>query len=278
MKNLPVKILKPDSWLRAVTERETAATVTLSYHYANDSNWTLPLQTADVHVIWFLTAGSCKGTVEDTPFLLEPGDLLWTMPGTRREFRITEGCAGMTVYGLRVRAHGKKRALRLKQDAVYLENAWDLGVIVKTSVFENSMNLPHKKPLLHAKLIEFFCEALRAAMTESRNHVGLTKAQCLIISHYVHHHISERVTSTHLAKRLGWSRAYFARRFRETYGMSVREWLLRRRIERAALRLLESSLSISEIAYEFGYKDLYLFSKQFKKVLGVSPRQYRRLH
>ncbi len=42
------------------------------------------------------------------------------------------------------------------------------------------------------------------------------------------------------------------------------------------VRLLESQLNISEVAQEFGHRDIVFFSRQFKQVLGRSPRTYRR--
>lgn len=69
---------------------------------------------------------------------------------------------------------------------------------------------------------------------------------------------------------------YFARIFRRTYGVSPRTWIVRERIKLAALRLTESQLSIGEVANEFGYGDIFFFSRQFKQVMGRSPRSYRR--
>ncbi len=41
------------------------------------------------------------------------------------------------------------------------------------------------------------------------------------------------------------------------------------------MHLVESKLSISQVADEFGYADIYLFSRQFKEETGLSPRNYR---
>ncbi len=84
-----------------------------------------------------------------------------------------------------------------------------------------------------------------------------------------------QVTPAQLAAHLGLSADYFARLFRKTYGISPRAWIVRERIKMAAVRLLESQLNVGEVAGEFGYRDIFFFSSQFKQVMGQSPKHYR---
>ncbi len=51
---------------------------------------------------------------------------------------------------------------------------------------------------------------------------------------------------------------------------------MRERIRSAAARLADSTLNVSEVATEHGYRDLTLFSRQFRQIMGTSPRAYRR--
>ena len=46
----------------------------------------------------------------------------------------------------------------------------------------------------------------------------------------------------------------------------------------ATVRLLETNSNISEIALQLGYRDVFLFSRQFKAVHGLSPKAYRHQH
>jgi AraC-like DNA-binding protein len=57
--------------------------------------------------------------------------------------------------------------------------------------------------------------------------------------------------------------------------VAPKTWLVRRRIHHAALRLDESDDPVSVVASDLGYPDLFLFSRQFKMVMGRSPRHYR---
>jgi AraC family transcriptional regulator, arabinose operon regulatory protein len=50
----------------------------------------------------------------------------------------------------------------------------------------------------------------------------------------------------------------------------------RERVRRAGVDLAESSMSVTAVAERNGYEDIYFFSRQFKQVTGLSPRQYRK--
>lgn len=68
---------------------------------------------------------------------------------------------------------------------------------------------------------------------------------------------------------------YFSSLFKQYTGMNVSEYLMRFRVNRAKKMLDGSKLSIKEISELVGYSDQYYFSRIFKKLEGISPKQYR---
>ena len=58
-------------------------------------------------------------------------------------------------------------------------------------------------------------------------------------------------------------------------GETISDFITRVRIDHAAARLTYSDMPLKEIAFESGYHDVFFFSKQFKKVKGISPSRYR---
>jgi len=78
-----------------------------------------------------------------------------------------------------------------------------------------------------------------------------------------------------LAKMAGMSVTNFFRNFKAATGTSPIDWLRRERINQAKHRLLETGLSIAQIAEQTGYYDQFYFSRDFKRMTGVSPSQYR---
>ncbi|MDF2713744.1 MAG: response regulator containing CheY-like receiver domain and AraC-type DNA-binding domain, partial [Paenibacillus sp.] len=72
------------------------------------------------------------------------------------------------------------------------------------------------------------------------------------------------------------SREYVSRRFKQEFGETISDFMLRHRMERAKTLLLNPSLKIVQIAHMTGYEDEKYFSKVFKKAFGQSPAEYRK--
>jgi AraC-like DNA-binding protein len=79
-----------------------------------------------------------------------------------------------------------------------------------------------------------------------------------------------------LAALAGSSVPHFFRRFRKATGATPLDWLRRERISEAKRRLSQSKDPIRAIAEQLGYGDQFYFSRDFKKLVGLSPRHYRR--
>ena len=79
-----------------------------------------------------------------------------------------------------------------------------------------------------------------------------------------------------LARLSGLSVPHFFRRFRQVVGSSPIDWIRRERVNQAKRQLIENDVPIRDIALALGYRDPFYFSRDFKKLTGLSPRQYRR--
>jgi AraC-like DNA-binding protein len=79
-----------------------------------------------------------------------------------------------------------------------------------------------------------------------------------------------------LASEAAMSPYHFLRTFRAIVGMTPHQFLLHMRLRRAATRLKRTRESIAAIAFETGFGDLSTFNKQFRRLLGRTPREFRR--
>jgi AraC family transcriptional regulator len=79
-----------------------------------------------------------------------------------------------------------------------------------------------------------------------------------------------------IAAESGYSRTHFLRTFRASTGYSPHRWLMRLRIEEAKSRLQKKSNSLIDIALDCGFSSHGHFSSTFRRIVGVTPREYRR--
>ncbi len=89
------------------------------------------------------------------------------------------------------------------------------------------------------------------------------------------HFYFERHTVTRLAAHSGMSASHFSRMFKAAFGTSPIDWLRRERISQAKRRLVETDDAVKEIAEQVGYRDRFFFSKDFKRLTGHTPREFR---
>lgn len=90
-------------------------------------------------------------------------------------------------------------------------------------------------------------------------------------------HIDGDISLEQLASACGLSRSHFARAFKASTGMPPHRWLVARRVERARELLLNSTLSLEQIAVRCGFSDQSHFTRVFVKLVGVAPGAWRRL-
>ena len=92
---------------------------------------------------------------------------------------------------------------------------------------------------------------------------------------YIQENYSGQISVEELARKCGLDRSYFGKVFKSVTGQSPQQYIMYYRMERAAERLAAGSEPVSDIGTAVGYPNLLNFSRAFKGVYGVSPREYR---
>ena len=92
---------------------------------------------------------------------------------------------------------------------------------------------------------------------------------------YIEQNFQNDISVEEIAAFCGLNRTYFGRIFKETVGRSPQQFLLSYRMSKAAELLKLTVLSISDIGNAVGYPNQLHFSRAFKNVYGVSPREWR---
>jgi AraC family transcriptional regulator len=92
---------------------------------------------------------------------------------------------------------------------------------------------------------------------------------------YIEAHLGEELTIATLATQIPMSQFHFARAFKAATGEAPHRYITQRRIERAKVLLSVTRLSVAEVAYQMGFSHQSHFTAQFRKVVGLTPKQFR---
>jgi AraC-like DNA-binding protein/mannose-6-phosphate isomerase-like protein (cupin superfamily) len=229
------------------------------------------------HLLYYVVEGSFEAQINQEQRHIGAGDLLWATRGSQIRFWLPVGDK-LVIHRFRLQAYKPDGdILELPTPFWHLTMARSCASWMEQIVDEASYAAPHSKVRLRGLFACLLTEMVRLGSNyESSN--WLTRGQRENIAHYFSRNVQRWPSPADLAQVVQLSPDYFTRCFRRTFGVAPRRWLVEERQRMAALRLLESNLNISQIAQELGYDDVFLFSRQFKAVFGVSPTQYREKH
>lgn len=250
-----------------------ATTIQLFGYHSVPPAWSLRFPNGlPEHLIYLVVAGSCEGTAAGQRVRLDPGSLLWLKP--RAPFELWQRPSRqLTIY--RFRLNPIPAVDNTLPAVTVLRDAWELRSVFDVLVAELGAALAFRDERIQAALVLLFSALFRLADRQGTSPRALDAGQRHRLEEYVDARIAMRIRPDELARLLELSPEYFTRRFTHTFGIPPKVWVVHRRIQQAAFQLDESTGSITSIARGLGYPDILLFSRQFKAVVGMSPRSYR---
>ena len=105
---------------------------------------------------------------------------------------------------------------------------------------------------------------------------GLAPLQRARITSYVDANLAKRLSTAEFAALVRLSTSRFRRAFKTSLGCSPHEYVIQRRIVRAKMLMLETGISLAQIALECGLADQAHLSRLFRRRVGISPSVWRR--
>lgn len=96
----------------------------------------------------------------------------------------------------------------------------------------------------------------------------------LPIIQYIQQHLARDLSLTHLSKKFYLNKYHLGHLFKEATGFTVTEYIIHRRILKAR-ELLKSNMTVQQVGVSVGFNNNSHFIRTFKKLVGVSPKQYQ---
>ena len=214
--------------------------------------------------------GSFVEVIEGAPTSFRPGTALLMPPGVvhREQFHDSEVkglCIDFdprTLIGLRERFGPDRRLAPI---------AFDSSLSLSRRLYtEFSLGDAISRFALEGLILELIARAFQGARTEPPDECW-TKALRFLDQNY-----RKPISAADVARELGADAIEVSRGFRQIHGRSIAKYILGCRIRHAAESLVATDAQLSEIAIESGFFDQSHFSREFKRMLGVSPLRYRK--
>lgn len=247
----------------------------LYFHHdvqTDDSMFQNPLHYHELYEIYFITSGTCRYFIDDRSYSLNPGDLAL----------IPEGIIHNTVYQntghTRMLINCAKQYIpAAAKPNFYLYRNPEITDKLRFifEQIEKEYNQPDRfsedAVYCHIKLL-FYLLARYPNTYDSaeRGNAVVTRAAI-----YLQQHFPEDISLEQIASLAAVSPEHFSRLFKRESGMGFREYLNLLRLQKAEQLLKQSPRkSVAEVSAACGFPDSNYFSVKFKKMYGVSPKQF----
>lgn len=225
------------------------------------------------YIVHYVTSG--KGYYCGIPVTAGQGFLIY--PGQSKEYHPDPSDPWEFLWILSTDDNMKELFDRYNADPDTLIFNYDTVPVVKK--IENIITTTHSKIVDSLKLLEMFLQ-----MLNSHTYTQFS-SQCKPSSEiylnfcvdFIETNIHEKITVGELSELTGVSQPYLYKIFKNKFNMSTKEYIVWHKIKRAKELLVETDISITEIANSVGYSDVLTFSKFFFSKEKVSPKKYRML-
>ncbi len=241
------------------------------------------------HELTYIVSGSGTIFVNDTAYEVREGQIVFNRMGERHTIRASEDNKLRYFYiGFMLTEDMPEEALA-PMFAFYNSSCTERVAIDRydlVTIFVKLLNEFYMQMDLSERLIRNLTEQLiisayrsyselkpyRIMPENSANTVGYTT---YAIIRYIEDNLFCIDSLSKMADDLGYSYNYLSHLFRRKIGMTIQEYVSRKKIERSLEMLRSDRMSVTEIAAALNYDCIQSFSKAFKRVMKMSPTAYK---
>lgn len=255
-------------------------------------------QEKEKHNFWelvYASNGSVTCTCEDKVIELEAGHILFHEPNELHSLVCPPGTSAIVVsfdcLSEAIRFFSKKQLKINHKQKILVHEIIDIASKTYDIEFYNS-DIEFMKLLAHPtlggeQLIKNYTETLLIDIMrsitekESGNTVFLQEAESQNklaedIIKILKENVTSKLTINQIASKMNYSKAYIFRQFKTSMGMSIMDYYISLKIKTAKELISKSDYSIKEISDRLSFDTPNYFSKTFKKIVGITPSQYKK--
>ncbi len=259
------------------------------FYYADDSLESVSEHTHDCYELTFIVSGCRQITIDGKKYLCKSQDVILILPGQKHDNMGKESGDYerfvlwiSKAYAGKIAEHSDdlKKLFELVQTSGIHHHTFDFasfstlcGLLI--GILEERMRQAFGWQTIAANRLEdlllfwgrdFFHLEEGQKDPESQVIDGVIA--------YIENHLSENLSLDHLSRRFYLSKFHLSRLFRQSLGISIHQYILKKRLKAACAGLLTSE-DLSTLAQSCGFSDYSAFYRAFKKEYGVAPALYR---
>ncbi len=264
----------------------------VSVHYFEFSKtYKFPGEWHDFWEIVYADRGKITAYYEDKKILLHSGDMIFHKPGEWHNLIADgENVSNVAVISFVCKSYAMKKlnnkiikANNLQRELLAKIINESRGLIETeldnpfTTEYKKRKNAPFgSEQLIRAYLGELLISTVRNETKNLQTRFVQNTSSALVneVTDYLNEHISEKITLSDIERFANTSRTALESAFKSTVYTGVIDYFIKLKIEYAKTYIRENSYNITQIAELLGYDSIHYFSRQFKKVTKMSPKEY----
>lgn len=241
----------------------------------------------DIVEVILITSGKGAIFIDEQLYRVSKGDLVIYNSKVLHDELFSEEAVSLYCIGLKNVNENKLRPNALVSDKLKPIFATERLYTVVLSLLQTIFTVVEHQDIGYPEAVQLLVAALLKLVKENvLTNMGTVIpekeeekiALVMQIKAFMDDHFDEpfKLKDMRVTKHWAISEYYFAHKFKEYYNYSPIEYLLRRRIGEAQTLLINTTDAVTEIASEVGFNSSAYFATQFKKIVGLTPKAYRK--
>ena len=238
-------------------------------------NYRVVRKNSDVSVLAYVLSGSGTIQVDSLTFYAKKGDVFILRKGSNHEY-FTDKNNEWVFLWFNIKGDFFKQLLAayIMQNVCIVEdcdtrNLFERGIRTAAQKYENLLIVQNRLSSLIFKIV------LDMSLVLKERKINISE-DALKIKNYLDNHIEEKISLDQISKYTCLTTRQINRIFKKELGRTPYDYVLTKKIELAKSYLINTSLSVKEVACRLNFIDAYYFSNIFKEKTGLSPIYYKK--
>ena len=264
------------------------------FYYSDTHFRSVGSHSHDYYELYFFEEGAVTMVIDEKPYPLRRGDVILIPPGVSHRAQLTDGekpyrrfvfwVSQPFLAVLEGRSPAYGYLLRRAEDRGRYVYRFDLPTFnaIRTRLFTLLDEIHADRfakeaaiTLCISELLLFLGRTVHEQEQRRNRKEQLSRYEA--IARYVDQHLDEPLSLEALAKEFYLSKYYLVHLFRENAGLSVHQYILKKRLAACCDAMLGGA-AVGEVCRQWGFGDYSAFYRAFRKEYGMSPSAYLELH